>query len=153
MSDIALKLFGGDGAPVTLFDVLLNGAGDLQSDAGLETAVILSLFLDRRALTSDTLPDATDDRRGWWADVLGASGDRIGSRLWLISRATLPNPQTLGQARAYAEEALAWMVEDGVARRVIATATRLAANRLGLAIEIHRGDGTKWQKLWQLDLS
>lgn len=72
-------------------------AGDLVAENTLRTAVILSLFLDRRADDDDVLPNGSNDRRGWWADTVApmteygiggglASGDRIGSRLWLLSR-------------------------------------------------------------------
>lgn len=152
MTDIALNLFGPDDTLVPVFDVSLSGTGDLQSDDGLEAAVILSLFLDKRALNSDDLPDASDDRRGWWADVFSDSNDQIGSRLWLINRTTLTQ-QTLVKARAYIEEALAWLVDDGVASRVAADVTRLASGRMGISIIIDRADGTRWQRLWQLGSS
>lgn len=76
---------------------LRHGGGDLVAENTLRTAVILSLFLDRRADDDDVLPNGSNDRRGWWADTVApmteygiggglASGDRIGSRLWLLSR-------------------------------------------------------------------
>lgn len=152
MSDIALKLFSADGALVPVFDLLLTADGDLASDEGLETAVILSLFLDRRALSSDSLPDASGDRRGWWADALAEDNDQIGSRLWLLDRANL-SQQTLVDAKAYVEEALAWLVSDRVARRVLVTVTKLSQNRMGIDVEVHRADGSRWQRLWQMALS
>ena len=42
------------------------GASDLTTDAGLRTALLLSLFTDRRAEDGDVLPDNASDRRGWW---------------------------------------------------------------------------------------
>lgn len=93
-------------------------ANDLQGDAGLETAVLLSLFIDRRAEDGDVLPDGATDRRGWWADELAPiDGDKIGSRLWLLARAK-PVRETALRAEEYAREALAWLVEDRVATRV-----------------------------------
>lgn len=38
---------------------------DLVSEDGLQTAVALSLFADRRAEDGDVLPDDQVDRRGW----------------------------------------------------------------------------------------
>ena len=43
-------------------------SGDVLLTDGLETAVILSLFLDARARDDDPLPDGGTDRRGWWDD-------------------------------------------------------------------------------------
>lgn len=100
-------------------DAVVEG-GDLGRETTLETAVILSLFLDARARDDDLLPDAVNgDRRGWWADsVVPAAGrDRTGSRLWLLGREkTLP--EVLRRAQDYATEALQWLIDDGVATAV-----------------------------------
>lgn len=92
---------------------------DLASDRGLETAVLLSLFTDRRAQPDDQPPSGDpNDRRGWWADELAAvEGDRIGSRLWLLDRSVNSN-ETARRAEEYAREALAWMIEDRVVSAV-----------------------------------
>lgn len=93
-------------------------ANDIGGDSGLETAIMLSLFLDRRAEDGDVLPDGATDRRGWWADEFApVEGDKIGSRLWLLSRAK-PVRETALRAEEYAREALAWLVEDRVATRI-----------------------------------
>lgn len=88
---------------------------DIASDRGLATAVILSLFTDRRAETDDKPPSGDErDRRGWWADQFAATeGDRIGSRLWLLDRSKRSNEVVL-RAKEYVREALAWMLEDRV---------------------------------------
>lgn len=100
--------------------------GDLASDQGLETAVVLSLFTDRRAEDDDVPPSGDSrDRRGWWADqFLANAGDKFGSRLWLLDRSTLSN-ETLLRAKQYALEALQWLVDDKVASSIDVTVTRL----------------------------
>ncbi len=118
-------------------DWLLAGPS-LAQDDGLETAVIISLFSDRRAKPSDKLPGAPDDRRGWWGDSFPAvRGDRIGSRLWLLHRSK-QLPEVVALARDYARESLRWLVDDGVARRVNVTAEVVRNGVLGLGIEIVR---------------
>lgn len=118
------------------FDIDLEG-GDLATDEGLQTAVILSLFTDRLALPEDRLPDGTSDRRGYWAD---AYSDRPhGSRLWLLHREKAMD-EVLRQAREYAEEALAWLVEDEVASQVVVEAWHMRRDTLGLRVEIRRGE-------------
>lgn len=88
---------------------------DLASDRGLMTAVILSLFLDRRAADDDAPPSGDpQDRRGWWGDEFAlVDGDLIGSRLWLLARAKRTK-ETVLLADQYVREALAWMIEDRV---------------------------------------
>lgn len=112
--------------------------GALATDDGLETAVVVSLFSDRRAAPDDPLPGHDDDRRGWWGDAWPEiPGDRIGSRLWLLSREK-QTPAALARAQQYAAEALAWLVDDGVASAVNVVARIPRDGVLGLEIAIDR---------------
>lgn len=142
---------------ITLDDVdgLLDLAlmdGDLATDDGLRTAVALSLLCDRRAEADDIIPDGTDNRRGWWADAIAdEDGDRWGSRLWLLNREkTLPEVRR--RAEAYAHEALAWLLEDGIATEIDVTAETLGRDVLWLRPIIKRGDGSRladrYQYVW-----
>ena len=132
-------------------DVALIG-GDLATDDGLRTAVALSLLCDRLAEADDTIPDGTDNRRGWWADAIAdEDGDRWGSRLWLLGREKeLPEVRRL--AEAYAREALAWLLEDGVATEIDVTAETLGRDVLWIRPIINRGDGSRladrYQYVW-----
>lgn len=127
--------------------------GDLATDDGLRTAVALSLLCDRRAEADDVLPDGTSDRRGWWADAIAdQDGDRWGSRLWLLSREKAL-PEVRRRAEAYAREALDWLLEDGVAAEVDATAETRDRDVLWLQVIIQRGDGRRiadrYQYVWR----
>lgn len=116
-------------------------AGDLATEAGLKTAVIVSLFTDRRARPDDRLPQDGGDRRGWWGDVAGQEADdQIGSRLWLLSREK-QTPEVVARAREYALEALGWMLRDRVASAVEVEAEITRPGVLGLGIIITRPDG------------
>jgi phage gp46-like protein len=144
MSDIKtiFRDFGGD------WETLAPG---LAEDDGLETAVAISLFTDRRAEPDDALP-AGDDRRGWWGDALAeVEGDRIGSRLWLLSREK-QLVRVLPKAREYALEALQWLIEDGVALAVDVAAEIVAPGALGLLVEIRRPAGApvkyRFERFW-----
>jgi phage gp46-like protein len=134
------------------FDLSVTGS-DLATDDGLKTAVVVSLFTDRRANPDDSLPDGTTDRRGWWADAYpDVADDRCGSRLWLLDRAKHTR-ETAAAAETYAEEALQWMVDDGVTSSVKASAEWRSTGVLALAIEIERPDGAKtdikFDDLWE----
>lgn len=131
------------------FDWDADGVG-LATDGGLETAVILSLFTDARAGADDGLPPG-EDPRGWWGDAFSdLPGDGVGSRLWLLQRAAL-TAETVTRARAYALEALQWLVDDGLASQVEVSAQRLGVDALALEILIHRPDGAAAR--WRFDLS
>lgn len=144
MTDIALAF----AADALVADIALDG-GDLATDDGLRTAVILSLFTDAPARPDDVLPQDGGDRRGWWGDVGNDDpNDRTGSRLWLLERSKATSATAI-RAREYAAEALAWMVEDGVAAAVSVVATLHRPTRaapqgaLALAIVITRPSGVR----------
>jgi phage gp46-like protein len=138
----------------------VNNRGDWQVQAGalasgndLVTAVLISLFTDRRAAPSDTIPDGTNNPRGWWADN-GADGntDLWGSRLWLLDRSKAPTQQVLNAAVNYCNEALAWMITDGVAASIDVQASWQQVNFLAIQVNIYKTNGTnqslKFQLLW-----
>ena len=105
----------------------------------LERAVIISLFTRRRAEPSDPVDDA--NRQGWWGDSFPAlANDRIGSRLWLLRRRSLTS-QTIRDAKRYAEEALAWLIDDGIVTTVAVTVSRSAVNTLSAVVELRRPEG------------
>jgi phage gp46-like protein len=116
-------------------------ANDIASDDGLRTAVLISVFPNRRALDSDVLPSGGDDRRGWWGDGVPLQPSRdgrpdlTGSRLWLLAREKQV-PQVLVRARQYVLEALAWMVEDKAAQSVDASASFGGDGVLALSVSI-----------------
>lgn len=128
------------------FDLALDG-DDLLADRGLVTAVAVSLFSDARAEAPASPLDL--DQRGWWPD---REGDRWGSKLWLLFRENSIR-RNLTRAQTYAREALAWMVEDGIAAavRVVATVgSGLEGNSrstLYLTVTIVRG--SRWQRQWE----
>ncbi len=137
MTDIAL-IQQPDGS----FDIALDGP-DLQADDTLQNAVILSLFCDARADAGDVLPVPGDtDLRGYWGDAYAdVSGDSWGSKLWLLERAVC-DQDTLDRAQQYAQEALQWMVDDGVAAEVTVTTSYPFPGRMRIAGEITKPDGT-----------
>lgn len=116
----------------------LLAAPQLDTDDGLESAVLISLFTDALADASDELPGDSDNRRGWWGDSYpDVVGDRIGSRLWLLAREKQTSV-VLQRVRDYARESLAWLIEDGIARSVEIDAEYPRQGVLTLAVTILR---------------
>jgi phage gp46-like protein len=111
---------------------------DLVQDGGLETAVMLSLFTDRRSEEGDELPPGDTDRRGWWADAAPVvEGDRIGSRLWLLER-EVATQAVVDRAVTYAREALQWLLDDKVASSLEVSAEIPRRGMIGLVVKIYR---------------
>ena len=128
-----------DDQPLTILIDGQTAALGLDSTEPLVRAVLISLFTWRRANADDELP--AEARQGWWGDSFPVEpNDRIGSRLWLLARSKLTE-DTARRAREYAEEALQWLVDDGVVARVEVEAERQGLDRLALACRIFKTDG------------
>lgn len=109
--------------------------GDLVIENSLGTALLLSLFTDARASDEELARFGGDDPRGWWGDALATfERDRFGSKLWLLQRET-QTTATLAKAKAYAEEALAWLITDGICDAVNVTALYPQRSLLGLVVD------------------
>ncbi|EON3358794.1 phage GP46 family protein [Yersinia enterocolitica] len=125
-----------------------TGGGGLLGGNDLETAILISLFTDRLARTDDGIDN--DDRRGWWADT-GAEYE-IGSRLWLLRREKLTTKVAL-KAEDYANEALAWLLDDGVVTAISTNAQIVYPNRLNLIINYQQPEkaqvSVKFSWVWE----
>lgn len=125
-------------------------AGALASGDDLASSVLISLFTDRHANSDDVIPDGSDDRRGWWGDQ--DQEVPIGSRLWLLDRSRL-TPDVANAARVHINEALKWLIDDGVAAAITVTARISGQSQLDTIITITRNDGAKvplkYSWVWQ----
>lgn len=110
---------------------------DLSTDAGLETAIVISLFTDRRA-DGEALPSGETKLKGWWGDCLSdVDGDKIGSKLWLLYREKHVS-EVASRAKEYAEESLRWLTDTRVAKRIEVEAYLLPDGVLALSAKILR---------------
>ncbi len=110
---------------------------DLERDPGLETSILISLFSNKRADVSDTLPDRSGDLQGWWGDT---STDKIGSKLWTLRRSSL-TPDVPAKTELICIDALNWMVEDGVAKSIDVSTETIDKDRLLISIKVEQPDG------------
>ena len=115
--------------PITGIPDLEFVDGEPLVDNGLETSVYLSLYT----------------HRGWW-------GDReFGSDLHLLGREKFA-PGIEKTAKGWAEVALQWLIDEGVAKSVTVTAERQAGGILALGIVVDRvdtGDVEKYNYNWE----
>lgn len=140
MSDIRIVWSSAEGEIKADFAI---EAADLALDDTLETAVIVSLYTDRRAPDDYLLPDDIDDRRGWWADDYApVPDDEYGSHLWLLAFEKWSEPARQ-KAETWAREALKWLLDDGIATSVEVVATLPRWMMLGLRVEIIEAAGSR----------
>ncbi|MBS4847103.1 MAG: phage GP46 family protein [Burkholderiales bacterium] len=118
-------------------------------DDPLIQAVLISLFSWRRSNEDDGVE--IPYQQGWWGDTFADSGDRIGSKLWLLRREKLTR-EVIARAKDYAEESLRWMVEDAVAKSVVVETER-DGDRLNMSVVVIRASDlrsleARFQDIW-----
>lgn len=136
-----LKTIGGS------FFALSLANNDIQTDDGLETAIALSLFTHKR-VTAEEKPEGVAGRGGFWGDQFLAAP--MGSKLWLLDRSK-ETPEILNLAEQYADEAIAWVVDDGLASRASVSAT-FDKGAIVLSVSIERGEDSqifKFSENWK----
>jgi phage gp46-like protein len=135
-------------------DFALVAGDDLERELGLGTAVLISLFTDRRADPEDVIDDE-NDRRGWWADEIAeVDGDQIGSKLWQLERSKTV-VDNAAKCRQYIKEALQWMLDDEVVQDIEIDVFRqgdIPNEQLAFEVRLYKSDGTfeafKFDDLW-----
>lgn len=124
--------------------------GDLKSTQGFTSALLMSIFCERRATPSEVAPP--EKRRGWWGNAfLGFTDFEIGSKLWLLSQARA-DQVTLNNSITFATNALDWLIDDKYIDKINITAEYNEQNILLLAIQLLIGQDIVLNigfKLWQ----
>jgi len=124
--------------------------GDLYSTDGFTSALLMSIFCERRAKPSEVAPP--EKRRGWWGNAfLGFADFEMGSKLWLLSQARA-DQNSLNNSITYVNNALKWLIDDKYVDKVIVGAEYDSQNRLLLAIQLLIGQDivlNKGFRLWQ----
>jgi len=115
--------------------------GDLKADPGLETAALISLFSDKRVRFQD-LPPGENDQHGWWADLVSEPlSDEIGSKLWTLLRDGKVIDITVIEMESILLDAFNWMLDDGLATKIVVDAGRVGQNEISGTVDITKPDG------------
>jgi phage gp46-like protein len=114
------------------YDISIGADGDFETIESYDTAVIVSVFTDRRASPEEMMHP---ERRRGWAGNEHTPGVEMGSKLWLFEqpRATRSVANAVADAL---RDALQWFVDERRAVAVSASATfTLAALEAEAVIE------------------
>lgn len=143
--DIALYFAQGQ----TVADIYIDAPGVL-TGKDLESALVISIFTDRRANDDDNL-ELSSSRRGWWGDTYNPiRNDKIGSRLWLLRQSKMTQ-ETLTRAREYVLEATRWLLDDNVASRIDVITEFYNSYTIAIQVTVQRPTGSQtfnFQYVW-----
>ncbi len=127
------------------FDLIIRN-GDLATDLTLKTSMFVSLLTDRRAEKTDILPCNYTNMRGYVGDAI--DNIRIGSRIWLLEDANNTS-KIRGMVKAYAEESLRWLIDDGLAKEINIDVSQ-KCDIIELIVSICRHDGSFFNELFSV---
>tara|TARA_R110000868_G_C10972986_1_gene771135 strand:- start:27336 stop:27791 length:456 start_codon:yes stop_codon:yes gene_type:complete len=94
------------------YDISFEG-GDFKLTEGLETAIWLSIFCEKRD------PEITDwqAQRGWVGDQLNDNGFQLGSLLWTLNQSAI-DEDFISDAQSIIEDCLQWMETENYASEI-----------------------------------
>jgi phage gp46-like protein len=136
-----------DAALTSDYDIQFDATGELLTADSLDTAIVMSLFCERRASASE-VPES-HRRRGWIGNEV-TPGFEIGSKLWLYEQARVTRSILLGVQSAVLN-GLAWMIADDISIAHEATAT-LSAGQIGVTVTMYRPSSKvdkRYYTLWE----
>jgi len=116
----------------SVFDINIVD-GDLEVDDTFDINIIMSLFVDGRADSSE-IPEAIR-RRGFWGDLIlfaNESNIESGSKLWLVNGRNTDD--MLNRAIDYSRKSLQWFIDKGYVQDVEVTGNNTAT---GIQLDIN----------------
>lgn len=94
------------------FDLQIDSDGDLEHSESIDTAILMSLFTDVRALPSEI--EEASLRRGWFGNFTNDDVTyQIGSKFWLRDQSRVTD-ETVNYLVDEAKKSLNWMLEDNI---------------------------------------
>lgn len=118
------------------YDLTIGDGGDFEKVNSFDTAILLSLYCERRASESEV--EIPEMRRGWIGNYYQPV--ELGSKMWLLYQARLTQ-STLNRCRTYLQQAFSWITDYGYAKQVIATPSRdIEAGSMNADVFIRRND-------------
>ena len=127
------------------FDLQIDERGDIKTADFFDTAIIYSLFGERRAAASEVTESS--NRRGWIGSE--SMGYENGSKLWLYSQARLTRT-VLASIEDEAAKCLAWLVDYGYAVSVSDVRATLSSGRVMLGLNIGRDTSKVERRYYEL---
>lgn len=131
-----------------LYDISIDSVGDIETEDFFDTAILVSLFAERRATESE-VPES-HRRRGWIGNER-TPGIEIGSSLWQFDQSRLTS-DTINGVRSAASEGLVWFVEDDLLDAVESVEPVVTTTGLSLELTLRRPNGLvekRFFDLWQ----
>lgn len=128
------------------WDISLDSSGDILTEDFFDTAILVSLFAERRASESEV--PLSHLRRGWIGNESFDNDFEIGSKIWLFEQARTTR-DTMNGITAAAVEGVQWFINKGYAKN-IDVATVLVNGEVNLQVDIFRPNSKVDRRFYDL---
>lgn len=130
-----------------IYDISITN-GDFTSIDGLDTAILMSFLIDKRAESSEVGEPSA--RRGWIGNEQNEDPDyEIGSKLWLLDQARILQ-DTVNQSVDFTRESLLWMIDDSLIKDIQVTGEIVDQRDITNRVVFLRFDNTTFNKQFDL---
>ena len=132
------------------YDLSIGEDGDFASVDGYDTALMMSLLCERRAIASQVFEPSL--RRGWLGNENSREdGFEQGSLVWLYEQARL-NSDTTNGIEVYAAQGFQWLLDDNLVQSIELGASILRDGAIELDVNYYVANApveTRNYRLWQ----
>ncbi len=129
------------------WDFEWTDSGDISTAESLDTAILMSIFDEVRATSSEILE--SNRRRGWIGNETTDDFEQ-GSKTWLFSQERLTG-SVLAELGVVVRNGLQWLIDDGIAVNVTVDQPFLSGGKVCVNINLFR-DGSpvdrRYYELW-----
>lgn len=128
------------------WDISLDESGDISTEDFFDTAILVSLFAEKRALEVEV--PLSNLRRGWIGNESFENDFEIGSKIWLYEQAKATT-DTLNSVNAAATDGLQWFIDQGFVQNIVVD-TSFQNDALVLEVEIFRDNSEVDKRFYEL---
>jgi len=130
-----------------IYDMSITN-GDFTNIEGLDTAILMSLLIDKRADASEVGEPSA--RRGWIGNEQNEDPDyEVGSKLWLLDQSRILQ-DTVNRSEDFVRDSLIWMIEDSLVKDVGVTGEIVNQNNIVDSVTFIRFDNSTFNKQFDL---
>ncbi len=122
-----------------VYDLEFTTEGDLKATDSIDTALLMSLFTDKRADSSEIRE--AGQRRGWFGDLFNDDPNyKTGSKIWLHIDQGIVDEGTLSNINDKALNSLNWMIEDSIVDDIKIFSSIKSNTEIEIKIQFFIGD-------------
>ncbi len=130
-----------------IYDMSITN-GDFTGIDGLDTAILMSFLIDKRAESSEVGEPSA--RRGWIGNEQNEDTEyEVGSKLWLLEQARVTQ-STVNKSIDFSDDCVSWFIEDQLLKAIQVTGNVVGQQNITDNVTFVRFDNSSFSKQFDL---